>query len=145
MAIKLKLTAAQIAELDTAAREATNAETLNFIQIVRLTAQGLSREAVMKATQTCKRSIQRWLNRYLQRGVAGLKREPGQGAKPILRPEQAPLIRQWVIEGPAACGCTFANWTYANLAAFVSERLGISITGKVTDQANGQALTGARV
>jgi transposase len=39
----------------------------------------------------------------------------------------APLIRQWVIDGPAKQGLDRANWTYAELADHLFKTTGIRV------------------
>ncbi len=50
-----------------------------------------------------------------------------EGAKPKLTAELAPLIRQWVIDGPAKQGLDRANGTYAELADHLFKAKGIRI------------------
>jgi hypothetical protein len=47
------------------------------------------------------RSVQRWLNAYLERGLDGLRPRRAPGAQPRLTADLAPLLQQWAIDGPA--------------------------------------------
>jgi transposase len=87
-------------------------------------------------TGTSQRSVQRWLNAYLDRGPDGLTPSKAKGATPKLTADLAPLIRQWVIDGPAKQGLDRANWTYAELADHLLKTKGIRV-GKSALQAFG--------
>jgi transposase len=85
----------------------------------------------------CSRSsVQRWLNAYLDRGLDGLQPRKAPGAKPRLTADLAPVIRRWVIDGPAKHGLDRANWTYPELADHLLKTKGIRI-GKSALQAFG--------
>jgi transposase len=71
------------------------------------------------------RSVQRWLNAYLERGLAGLAPRKAPGAKPHLPAALADVIRRWVIEGPAQQGLDRANWTHEELAAHLGRTHGL--------------------
>jgi transposase len=79
-------------------------------------------------TGTSSRSVQRWLNAYLDRGLDGLQPRKALGAKPKLTPDLAPVLRQWVIDGPAKQGLDRANWTYAELADHLYKTRGLRIS-----------------
>jgi transposase len=44
-----------------------------------------------------------------------------------LTDDLAPVLRQWVIDGPAACGLDRANWTYPELADYLFSKRGIRV------------------
>jgi transposase len=44
-----------------------------------------------------------------------------------LTADLAPVLRRWVIDGPAACGLDRANWTHAELADHLSRTRGIRV------------------
>src|SRR5262249_35604538 len=73
------------------------------------------------------RSVQRWLNAYLERGLDGLQPRSAPGAKPKLTPDLAPLLQQWVIDGPVKQGLDRANWTYAELADHLYKTKGVRV------------------
>ena len=49
------------------------------------------------------------------------------GATPKLTADLAPVLRQWVIGGPAKQGLDRANWTYAELADHLLKTHGIRV------------------
>jgi hypothetical protein len=44
-----------------------------------------------------------------------------------LTDDLAPVLRQWVIAGPAACGLDRANWTYPELADHLFHQRGVRV------------------
>lgn len=74
------------------------------------------------------RTVQRWLNAYGAGGLAGLKirRAPGRMAK--IPESLAPEVLAWVKHGPASCGLDRANWTYAELAAYLYRTKGLTVS-----------------
>jgi transposase len=72
------------------------------------------------------RTVPRWLNAYLDRGLDGLRPRTAKGAAPKVPDRLAGEIKRWVIDGPAACGLDRANWTYAELADHLFKTHGIA-------------------
>jgi transposase len=65
-----------------------------------------------------------------------LRPRKAKGATPKLTPDLAPVLRQWVIDGPAKHGLDRANWTYAELADQLYKTRGLRV-GKSALQAFG--------
>jgi transposase len=78
--------------------------------------RGRCHPTIAQDTGTSPRSVQHWFNAYRDRGLEGLQPRKAKGAAPRLTAAVAPLLRQWVLDGPAACGLERANWTYVALA-----------------------------
>lgn len=72
------------------------------------------------------RTIPRWLNAYLGRGLDGLRPREATGAAPKVPGRLADEIRRWVIGGPTAGGRDRANGTYAELAGHPLKTHGIA-------------------
>ncbi len=64
---------------------------------------------------------------YLERGLEGVQPRTAPGPAPTLTEDLAPALRQWVIDGPAACGLDRANWTYPELADYLFSKRGIRV------------------
>lgn len=62
----------------------------------------------------------------------GLGPRQAPGAVPKLTDDLAPVLREWVIAGPAACGLDRANWTYAELADHLFRERGIRVRKSAT-------------
>lgn len=61
--------------------------------------------------------VRRYVRRYQKHGLSGLPIRWGPGPLARIPEALADTIRQWVQDGPIACGRLRANWTYAELAA----------------------------
>lgn len=96
-------------------------------QIVLLAQRNRSHQDIAADLGISTRSVQRWLNAYLDRGLEGLRPRQAPGAKPKLTADLAPLLQQWVIDGPLRQGLDRANWTYAELADHLYKTKGIRV------------------
>lgn len=97
------------------------------LQIVRLAHRNRPHQDIARDLGIAPRTVQRWLNAYLERGLDGLEPRKPPGAAPKLTAELAPVLRRWVIDGPAACGLDRANWTYAELADHLFRTRGVRV------------------
>jgi transposase len=95
------------------------------LQIVRLAARDRPHQQIADDLGITTRTVQRWLNRYLEHGLAGLKLRKAKGAETKIPPDMADEVRRWVIEGPQAQGLDRANWTHAELAEHLFRTHGI--------------------
>ncbi len=102
--------------------------------MVLLAQRGRPHQAIAEDLGISPRSVQRWLNAYLERGLDGLRPGQAPGAEPKLTGDLAPVLQQWVIGGPAEQGLDRANWTYAELADHLYKTKGIRV-GKSAMQA----------
>src|SRR4051812_21585503 len=114
--IRIQLCEAEISRLEQAFRSATDLQLHDRLNAVRLAHRGLPRQAIADQLGMTTRSVQRWLNAYLERGLQGLTPRKTPGAKPKIPQALAQELRRWVIEGPAAQGLDRANWTHPELA-----------------------------
>src|SRR3954447_25023730 len=96
--------------LGRAFRQATGRKLLDRLQIVRLAHRGRKHQDIAADLGITPRTVQRWLNAYLERGLGGLKPRKARGRPPSIPAEMAAEIRRWVIEGPAGQGLDRANW-----------------------------------
>jgi transposase len=96
-------------------------------QIVLLAQRGRPHQDIAQDLGITPRTVQRWLNAYLERGLDGLRPRKAKGAAPKLTPDLAPVLQQWVIDGPLAQGLDRANWTYAELADHLYKTKGIRV------------------
>ena len=125
--IRISLPDAEVTRLEDILRTAADPKLRHRAQIVLMAHRGRRHPDIAADTGTSPRSVQRWLNAYLDRGLDGLRPRKAPGAKPRLTADLAPLLRQWVIDGPAAQGLDRANWTYAELADHLYKTRGIRI------------------
>lgn len=134
--IRISLPDDDVRRLETMLRDATDAKLRHRVQIVLMAHRGRRHLDIAADTGTSPRSVQRWLNAYLASGLGGLRPRKAPGAKPKLTADLAPILRQWVIDGPAQQGLDRANWTYAELADHLFKTKGIRV-GKSALQAFG--------
>jgi transposase len=134
--IRITLPDAEVGRLEEVLRTTADPKLRHRAQIVLMAHRGRTRPDIAADTATTQRSVQRWLNAYLDRGLGGLRPRKAKGAKPKLTADLAPVIRQWVIDGPAKQGLDRANWTYAELADHLFKTKGIRV-GKSAMQAFG--------
>jgi transposase len=97
------------------------------LQIILMAARGRPHQGIATDLGIAPRTVQRWLNAYLDRGPGGLRPRKAKGAAPKLTAGLAPLLRRWVIEGPDAQGLDRANWTYAELADHLFKAQGVRV------------------
>jgi transposase len=96
-------------------------------QIVLLAQRGRPHQVIADDLGLSPRSVQRWLNAYRERGLDGLQPRQAPGAKPKLTADLAPVLQQWVIDGPVKQGLDRANWTYAELADHLYKTKGVRV------------------
>lgn len=114
--IRILLSEAEAQRLEQEFRSATDAKLRDRLNAVRLAAKGLRHLDIADQLGMSTRSVQRWLNAYLERGSDGLAPRKAPGAKPKIPAALADELRRWVIEGPAKQGLDRANWTHPELA-----------------------------
>jgi transposase len=114
--IRIQLTDAEARRLEQAFLQTTDRKLRDRLQIVRLAHRGRPHQDIAADLGTTPRTVQRWLNAYLDGGIAALRPRKARGQDPAIPTHMAGEIRRWVIEGPAAQGLDRANWTHAELA-----------------------------
>jgi transposase len=97
--------------LEHACRTTSDRKFRDRLHIIRLASRNRPHQGIADDLGVTPRTVQRWLNAYLERGLDGLRPRKAPGAAPKLTADLAPVLRQWVIAGPAACGLDRANWT----------------------------------
>jgi transposase len=136
LVIRVTVPAVEVGRLEDLLQTTPDAKLRHRVQIVLMAHRGRKHPAIAADTGTSHRSVQRWLNAYLDRGLDGLRPRKAKGAAPKLTADLAPVIRQWVIDGPAKQGLDRANWTYPELADHLYKTRGVRV-GKSALQAFG--------
>ena len=134
--IRVNLPDAEVERLEQTFRTAADVKLRHRVQIVLMAHRGRPHGDIATDLACSRSSVQRWLNAYLDRGLDGLMPRKAKGARPKLTPDLAPVLRQWVIDGPAKQGLDRANWTYAELADHLYKTRGVQV-GKSAMQAFG--------
>src|SRR5215468_1637236 len=104
--IRIEPPQAEVQRLEQLFRSTDSRKLRDRIQIVLLAQRGRPHQDIAADLCINRRSVQRWLNAYGERGLAG-------------------LIRRWVIEGPAKQALDRANWTHEELAGHLFKTNGI--------------------
>lgn len=125
--IRIALPDAEVGRLEEVLRTSPDPKLRHRAQIVLMAHRGRKHPDIAADTATTQRSVQRWLNAYLAGGLDGLRPRKAKGATPKLTPDLAPVLRQWVIDGPAKQGLDRANWTYAELADHLLKTKGVRV------------------
>jgi transposase len=125
--IRISLPVAEQQQLQQLFRSTDDRLLRDRLQIVLLAQRRRPHQEIAADLGVTPRTVQRWLNAYLERGTEGLRPRQAPGAPPKLIPELAPLLQQWVIDGPAKQGLDRANWTYAELADHLFKARGIRV------------------
>ena len=123
--IRIRLPEEEAQRLERAYREETDPRYRDRIQIVRLASRDRPHGQIAADLAVTTRTVQRWLNAYLGRGLDGLRprKAPGQPGK--IPADLADEVKRLLIEGPAAQGLDRANWTHEELADHLLKTKGI--------------------
>jgi transposase len=123
--IRIHLGEAEAQRLEHAFHAATDLKLRDRLNSIRLAQRGRRRQDIAGDLGMSTRSVQRWLNAYLERGLEGLAPGKAPGAKPKIPSALADEVRRWVIGGPAKQGLDRANWTHPELAQHLFRTHGI--------------------
>ena len=95
------------------------------LQIVLMAARGRRPAEIAADLGVSTRTVPRWLNAYLEKGLDGLRPRKAKGNPGKVPAALADEVKRWVIGGPAGCGLDRANWTYEELAGHLYRTHGI--------------------
>jgi transposase len=123
--IRVQLPQAELERLEQVFRSTEDRKLRDRAQIVLLAHKGRRHQDIAADLCIHRRSVQRWLNAYLERGLDGLRPRRAKGGSGKIPAALADEIKRWVIEGPAQQGLDRANWTHAELADHLFKTHGI--------------------
>lgn len=123
--IRIRLPEAESQKLEAEFRSTQDRKLRDRLQIVLLAHKGRKHQDIATDLSLNRRSVQRWLNAYCERGLAGLLPRKAKGKDPGIPASMADEIKRWVIEGPAGQGLDRANWTHEELADHLEKTKGI--------------------
>src|SRR6478735_1360925 len=123
--IRIRLPQEESQRLDQAYRQETDPKFRDRIQIVRLAARDRPHQEIAEHLAVTPRTVQRWLNAYLEHGLGGLRPRKAPGKPGKIPADLADEVKRWVIEGPARQGLDRANWTHEGLADHLLKTKGI--------------------
>jgi transposase len=123
--IRIRLPQAEVEQLEQVFRSTEDRKLRDRVQIVLLAHRGRQHQDIAADLCLNRRSVQRWLNAYLDGGLQRLRPRKAKGADGHIPAELAVEIKRWVIEGPAKQGLDRANWTHEELAGHLKTTHGI--------------------
>jgi transposase len=123
--IRIRLPQQESQRLDQAFRAEADPRYRDRIQIVRLAARDRPHKDIAQDLACTPRTVQRWLNAYLERGLQGIRPRKAPGKPGKIPAGLAEEVKGWVIEGPAKQGLDRANWTHEELADHLLKTKGI--------------------
>jgi transposase len=123
--IRVHLPDADVRHLEQVFREAADRRLRDRVQIVLMAHRGRPHGQIAADLGISRRTVPRWLNAYLDRGLAGLAPKKARGAATKVPADLADEVKRWVAEGPAGQGLDRANWTYAELADHLLKAKGV--------------------
>ena len=97
--IRINLSDQDLSLLERAFRTTQDRKLRDRLQIVRLAHRNRPHQDIAADLGITPRTVQRWLNAYLERGLDGLRPRKAPGTPPKLTPDLAPLLRRWVLAG----------------------------------------------
>lgn len=124
--IRIQVPPRELARLENLFQTTPDTKLRHRLQIVLMAHRRRRRHEIATDLGIHRRTVTRWLNAYCDSGLKGLQpRNPPRKTANI--PDTlADTIRQWVIDGPTACGLDRANWTHAELADHLRTTHGIT-------------------
>jgi transposase len=79
------------------------------------------------AARTVSAGLRRWLKRFNEQGVEGLKELPRSGRPAVYSQEEVSLAVQTALTDPQALELLFASWTLDRLVSYLKETKGLQI------------------
>jgi transposase len=123
--IRIRLPEEEAQRLEQAYRQETDPKYKGRIQIVRLASRDRPHNQIAADLAITTRTVQRWLNAYLDRGLDGIRPRKAPGAPGKIPAGLAEEVKRWVIEGPAKQGLDRANWTHEEIADHLLKAKGV--------------------
>ena len=97
-------------------------------QAVLYKAQGMSSAQIARLLGVHLRTVQRWVARYKERGVAGFKDKPRPGRKPKVTKEARKKLLEAALKSPRLFGFLKNNWSLEMLRLYLKKETGIEIS-----------------
>jgi transposase len=96
-------------------------------RIIVLSKQGKRVIEVAEQLHVCDRTVRRWIYRFNEAGVEGLRDNSRQGRPPTYSEEQRSGVVAASLTDPQSLGLPFGSWTLDRLQAYLNEHKGIPI------------------
>jgi len=123
--IRVHLPDSAVRHLEQVFRATSDRRLRDRVQIVLMAHRGRRHGQIAADLGVSRRTVPRWLNAYLERGLDGLAPKKAKGAVAKVPADLADEIKRWIADGPAPHGLDRANWTYAELADHLLKAKGV--------------------
>ena len=107
--VRIHLPDGELHRLQDAFRTADDRRLRDRIQIILMAHRGRPHGQIPTDLGISRRTIPRWLNAYVERGLRGLRPGKAEGATPKIPADLTDEIKTWVVEGPAKQGFVCCN------------------------------------
>ncbi len=95
--------------------------------IIRLASEGQTVPQIAQTLGVGQNTVRLWLKRFAEQGLVGLQDTPRSGAPARYTAEMKAQIIAIALTNPGELGQPFNHWTFARLATYVREVLGIGM------------------
>jgi transposase len=95
--------------------------------IIGLASDGLHAPAIAAQVQLDDETVRRWIKRFTEEGVEGLKERPRSGRPATYSQEEVSLAVQTALTDPQTLSLPFASWTLDRLVSYLKEAKGLPI------------------
>lgn len=124
---RIQLTTTEHEQLEHTFKTTSERRLRERCQAVLMASRGRKRQAIAQDLGVHRTTVRRWLQQSQHHGVEGLTIQGAPGQARRIPATLAPTIQDWVKGGPQGCGLDRANWTYEELAVYLSQTTGIEV------------------
>jgi transposase len=125
---RIVLTPSEEQELGQTFKTTSDRRLRDRCQAALMAARGCTRHLIAQDLGVHRTTLRLWLQTYREQGVRGLKIQWAPGQPPRIPEALALTIVAWVQGGPSGCGLQRANWTYGELAVYLYQQTGITVS-----------------
>ena len=118
----------EIKALEQLHRETNDADVRSRCDMILWSNAGLSPPQIAARVRFSGRTVRRYIKRFEAEGLQGLHTKPRPGRPRRVTAEYEAKLLKAVEQEPRALGLPFSNWTTANLADYMSQETGITIS-----------------
>jgi putative transposase len=114
--------------LDTLLKQTKEARVFRRAQAVREVVAGHHINAVSAAFHLANSALRKWVQRFAQEGLQGLRDRPRSGRPPKVTCELEQHLQRLVEQDPLQHGARSSQWNCRELATVLSQQTGISLS-----------------
>jgi transposase len=95
---------------------------------------GCSCRQIGRELQMDEETVSRWVHRFQQAGLDGLRDEPRSGRPAIYSVDEVSLVIHSALSAPQELGLPFGSWTLDRLQAYLQEKKGVAMKRSRIDE-----------